>query len=342
MAVTQLPPMALAAVSDDAGAAQGIAAQGILRRQALRESAARTHARALPIVPVRARGMTVEGADGRRYLDCLSGAGALALGHNHPVVLDAIRAVLDAEAPLQILVGHPALRVVEQPLGPARGEFGAVLPAEPEGAAVVVRKGQPGHTGGRGSAGGGQCSGRHAPPGGHAAGAGHAEGAGSATNATREGTPGFASPYQSSPYQASPSEAAPCEMTRHEGARREAARREAARREGAQGDGTGRALNGGAPYAGDARTGAPPADPALAAAVQQECLRRGLIVELGGRQGAVIRLLPPLTITDEQTEAVLDRLTDALEVAIHTAGVRSHELPPTASPFAPPLAGDHR
>ncbi|MEY9964471.1 diaminobutyrate-2-oxoglutarate transaminase [Streptacidiphilus sp. MAP12-16] len=77
--------------------------EAILGRQAARESAARTYARSLPIVPVRARGMTVEGADGRRYLDCLSGAGALALGHNHPVVLQAIRQVLDSGAPLHIL-----------------------------------------------------------------------------------------------------------------------------------------------------------------------------------------------------------------------------------------------
>ena len=74
--------------------------EGILRRQSARESAARTYARALPIVPVRARGLTIEGADGRRYLDCLSGAGTLALGHNHPVVLEAIRKVLDSGAPL--------------------------------------------------------------------------------------------------------------------------------------------------------------------------------------------------------------------------------------------------
>ncbi|MFG2946118.1 diaminobutyrate--2-oxoglutarate transaminase family protein [Streptomyces adustus] len=77
--------------------------EGILRRQSARESAARTYARALPIVPVRARGLTIEGADGRRYLDCLSGAGTLALGHNHPVVLDAIRKVLDSGAPLHVL-----------------------------------------------------------------------------------------------------------------------------------------------------------------------------------------------------------------------------------------------
>ncbi|MEU7583075.1 diaminobutyrate--2-oxoglutarate transaminase family protein [Streptomyces sp. NPDC041068] len=80
-----------------------VAQEGILRRQSARESAARTYARALPIVPVRARGLTIEGADGRRYLDCLSGAGTLALGHNHPVVLEAIRKVLDSGAPLHVL-----------------------------------------------------------------------------------------------------------------------------------------------------------------------------------------------------------------------------------------------
>ncbi|MGP3774728.1 diaminobutyrate--2-oxoglutarate transaminase family protein [Streptomyces sp. SDT5-1] len=80
-----------------------VAHEGILRRQCARESSARTYARALPIVPVRARGLTIEGADGRRYLDCLSGAGTLALGHNHPVVLEAIRTVLDSGAPLHVL-----------------------------------------------------------------------------------------------------------------------------------------------------------------------------------------------------------------------------------------------
>lgn len=87
----------------DVGSREGGAHEGILRRQSARESAARTYARALPIVPVRARGMTIEGADGQRYLDCLSGAGTLALGHNHPVVLEAIRNVLDSGAPLHVL-----------------------------------------------------------------------------------------------------------------------------------------------------------------------------------------------------------------------------------------------
>ncbi|MEU6550915.1 diaminobutyrate--2-oxoglutarate transaminase family protein [Streptomyces sp. NPDC046915] len=92
----------MAVTESVSGGARG-AHEGILRRQSARESAARTYARALPIVPVRARGLTIEGADGRRYLDCLSGAGTLALGHNHPVVLEAIRKVLDSGAPLSVL-----------------------------------------------------------------------------------------------------------------------------------------------------------------------------------------------------------------------------------------------
>ena len=85
-----------AATASTAGAA-------ILRRQRARESSARTYARSFPIVPVRAHGMTVEGADGRRYLDCLSGAGTLALGHNHPIVLEAIRRTVNAGTPLHTL-----------------------------------------------------------------------------------------------------------------------------------------------------------------------------------------------------------------------------------------------
>lgn len=97
MAVTEPAP----AVAP--GAQPTVVHEGILRRQSLRESAARTYARSLPIVPVRARGLTIEGADGRRYLDCLSGAGTLALGHNHPVVLEAIKKVIDSGAPLHVL-----------------------------------------------------------------------------------------------------------------------------------------------------------------------------------------------------------------------------------------------
>ncbi|MFD8935037.1 aminotransferase class III-fold pyridoxal phosphate-dependent enzyme, partial [Streptomyces sp. NPDC059578] len=61
--------------------------------------------------------------------------------------------------------------------------------------------------------------------------------------------------------------------------------------------------------------GPPPAAPELAAAVQRACLQRGLIVELGGRDASVVRILPPLTLTDEQACAVLDRLADAIAAA---------------------------
>jgi diaminobutyrate-2-oxoglutarate transaminase len=105
MAVTETAPGEAMAghTAVEEPSADRSAHEGILRRQSARESAARTYARALPIVPVRARGLTIEGADGRRYLDCLSGAGTLALGHNHPVVLEAIRKVLDSGAPLHVL-----------------------------------------------------------------------------------------------------------------------------------------------------------------------------------------------------------------------------------------------
>jgi diaminobutyrate-2-oxoglutarate transaminase len=80
----------------------------VLERQRSRESSARSYARSFPIVPVHAEGMVVTGADGRTYLDCLAGAGTLALGHNHPVVTRAIRDVLDSGAPLHVLdIGTP-------------------------------------------------------------------------------------------------------------------------------------------------------------------------------------------------------------------------------------------
>lgn len=77
--------------------------EAILARQGRRESSARTYARWLDIVPVRAAGAEIEAADGRRYLDCLSGAGALALGHNHPEVVAALQATLADGAMLHAL-----------------------------------------------------------------------------------------------------------------------------------------------------------------------------------------------------------------------------------------------
>ncbi|MGC9496142.1 aminotransferase class III-fold pyridoxal phosphate-dependent enzyme [Streptomyces sp. WG7] len=96
-------PTAGEGLADEASARARTAREKAAKPRPSRERAARTCVRTLPVVPVRARGLTIEGADGRRYLDCVSGAGALALGHHHPVVLEAIRKVLDSGVPLQVM-----------------------------------------------------------------------------------------------------------------------------------------------------------------------------------------------------------------------------------------------
>ncbi|MFJ3441757.1 aminotransferase class III-fold pyridoxal phosphate-dependent enzyme [Streptomyces sp. NPDC086081] len=415
---------------DDGVPGGRIAREGFPRRQTVREAAARTYARALPIVPVRARGMTIEGADGRRYLDCLSGAGALALGHNHPVVLEAIRKVLDSGAPLNSLdlatpvkdafvtelfhtlprrladrarvrfcgpTGSDALRTAVAlvraatgchdldgrdtgvvhlaypqdrpdlfradadalPAGvivePVQGE-GGVFPT-PDGWLRRVRQatsdrsvpliadeiqtgvGRTGtfwaveHSGVTpdvmvlSEAIGGSLplavvvyrddldSGEPAPQTGTFRGNQLAMAAGTATLAhVRENLL--------------------AERASDLGARMLDQLRSLLREFACVGDVRGRGLMIGVELvdpAGESEPGPPgteehpmaeepppaeqPAARDLSAMVQQECLRRGLIVGLGGRHANVVRLLPPLTITDEQAAAVLDRLTDAIRAA---------------------------
>ena len=75
----------------------------LLARQRLQESNARSYPRRIPIALKRAKGIYVEDVEGRRFIDCLAGAGTLALGHNHPVVIEAIQQVLADELPLHTL-----------------------------------------------------------------------------------------------------------------------------------------------------------------------------------------------------------------------------------------------
>ena len=75
----------------------------LLTRQAQQESNARSYPRRIPLALKRARGIHVEDVEGRRFIDCLAGAGTLALGHNHPVVIAAIQQVLADELPLHTL-----------------------------------------------------------------------------------------------------------------------------------------------------------------------------------------------------------------------------------------------
>ncbi len=58
--------------------------------------------------------------------------------------------------------------------------------------------------------------------------------------------------------------------------------------------------------------GHPQAAGAIAAQVKRACLDEGLIIETGGRHGAVLRFLPPLVITRSEVDQVLERLDRAL------------------------------
>lgn len=75
----------------------------LLQRQAAQESNARSYPRRIPLALKRAHGIYVEDVEGRVFIDCLAGAGTLALGHNHPLVVEAIRQVLDEGLPLHTL-----------------------------------------------------------------------------------------------------------------------------------------------------------------------------------------------------------------------------------------------
>ncbi|MFJ6855704.1 diaminobutyrate--2-oxoglutarate transaminase family protein [Streptomyces sp. NPDC091271] len=448
------------AVTEPAPVAFSPAHEGILRRQALRESAARTYARSLPIVPVRARGMTIEGADGRRYLDCLSGAGTLALGHNHPVVLEAIRKVIDSGAPLHVLdLATPVKDAFTTELfatlpreladnariqfcGPAgtdavEAAFKLVRAASGRSELLAFTGAYHGMTAGALAASGGATDVRVTrlpfpqnyrcpfgtggergadiaarwteyllddPKGGVPAPAAMilepVQGEGGVnpapdgwmrrmrkitqersialiadevqTGVGRTGTfwavehsgivpdvmvlskaiggslplavivyrseldlwqPGAHAGTFRGNQLAMAAGAATLAYVRENqlaeragtlGARMLSRLQALGADHPSIGDVRGRGLMIGIelvdpeadPLTVTAESGsAPPPDPALAAAVQQECLRRGLIVELGGRHSAVVRLLPPLTLTDEQATAVVDRLADALRAA---------------------------
>ncbi|HWO97828.1 MAG TPA: aspartate aminotransferase family protein [Bacillus sp. (in: firmicutes)] len=77
--------------------------EALLSMQEKRESNARSYPRRLPLAIQRAEGVYVTDMDGKQYIDCLAGAGTLALGHNHAVVREAIEGVLQSYIPLHTL-----------------------------------------------------------------------------------------------------------------------------------------------------------------------------------------------------------------------------------------------
>ena len=58
--------------------------------------------------------------------------------------------------------------------------------------------------------------------------------------------------------------------------------------------------------------GSYPADGELSALLQKKCFEQGLILERGGRHGAVLRLLPSLLITNDELAIFLDKFEQAL------------------------------
>ena len=80
-----------------------LADNDLLARQKRRESNARSYPRRIPLALRRGSGIYVEDTEGRVFIDCLSCAGALPLGHNHPVVTEALQRALREELPLQTL-----------------------------------------------------------------------------------------------------------------------------------------------------------------------------------------------------------------------------------------------
>lgn len=49
-------------------------------------------------------------------------------------------------------------------------------------------------------------------------------------------------------------------------------------------------------------------DGVLAKRIKRKCFEHGVIVETGGRHGAVMRFLPPLTITEQSIDEALRRI----------------------------------
>ncbi|WP_082113155.1 diaminobutyrate--2-oxoglutarate transaminase [Kordia jejudonensis] len=74
-----------------------------LHRQRKFESNARSYPRRIPIAIKEAQDIYVTDVEGNQYIDCLSGAGSLALGHNHPCIHEAIQKCIDTKLPLLTL-----------------------------------------------------------------------------------------------------------------------------------------------------------------------------------------------------------------------------------------------
>lgn len=97
--------------------------------------------------------------------------------------------------------------------------------------------------------------------------------------------------------------------------------RDLARRHPVLGDVRGRGLMVGVEVITPSRGSAPgPQDGALAKAIKRHAFENGLLIETGGRHGAVLRFLPPLVINRSDIGAILDRLDTAIFQALQQQG----------------------
>ena len=62
--------------------------------------------------------------------------------------------------------------------------------------------------------------------------------------------------------------------------------------------------------------GSRPANGLLAKMIKRECIQHGLIIETGGRHGAVLRLLPPLIVTNDDLLEIAEKLRKSIQAAV--------------------------
>ncbi|AXA33773.1 diaminobutyrate--2-oxoglutarate transaminase [Francisella adeliensis] len=77
--------------------------ENMLHDQTCWESNARSYPRKNPLVIKTAKDIYLTDVNGKKYIDCLAGAGSIALGHNNDLIIDAIRDSLDKGSPLHTL-----------------------------------------------------------------------------------------------------------------------------------------------------------------------------------------------------------------------------------------------
>ncbi|WP_027483181.1 4-aminobutyrate--2-oxoglutarate transaminase [Deinococcus pimensis] len=111
------------------------------------EAVARGVSNAHPVVAARALGATIWDVEGREYVDFVGGIGVLNVGHNHPRVVAAVRAQLDAftHTCFQVVMYEPYLRLAERLNarfpggGPARTVFLTTGAEATENAVKIAR-----------------------------------------------------------------------------------------------------------------------------------------------------------------------------------------------------------